>query len=1354
MTVSDDIAALPEIAGFGNVHSLQQAMARDTTGHLKNLVQQFIAATDPETRSSIVTTLIYAWTGVENVDPTSRAAKMIYGNAIGDARKLEALEEFLGENYEGIWCWGEIDPNPHGPAAKILLTAFDELTEYVSSQLLIQTTFKDLYESINLVWNDTTGTYTIDTSNTIALLKKSYDTNAVQGQLLLAEFATTLKYVGDFGSSVIISIQSYGNTTSTGFLGNLTNFGLSNTIGDASDNNLYGSDSTNDALYGLAGNDNLSGGGGNDTLNGGTGNDYLQGGDGSDCYVFSRGWGQDTIFNADNDTANTNPDIISFDAGILPSQISVSRSGFDLVLSLSGTSDQITIFSYFDADGTSNNGYAVDTIQFSDGTTWNIATIKAKVLAATENNDTIAGYSGADAINGLDGSDSLRGWDGNDTLSGGNGSDTLDGDDGNDLLKGDAGNDSLYGGNGNDYLAGATGNDRLYGDDGNDTLDGGAGNDYLAGGAGADVYRFGKGSGQDTISNYDSDGLGNNADKVLLGTGIATSDVTLTRSWDDLIISLNGTDDQLTIQSYFNNDADSSNAVETIQFEDGTTWDIANVKANIVTAAIYPSITFEGTPLNDNLLGGSGDDSLYGKDGNDTLNGASGNDYLDGGYGNDTYLFAIGSGKDTIYSNDINTDKLDIVQFGTGILPTDVTLQRSNSDLILTINGTSDSLCIYNYFSDDAAGGYQVEKIAFANGTVWNVATVKQKVLAATALDDACYGYATADSLMGLGGNDTLRGGNGNDTLDGGMDDDQLYGEDGNDVLRGGTQDDNLDGGAGNDALFGQDGQDSLYGYDGNDTLDGGTGNDALDGGAGNDTYLFGLGYGKDTIFSHDDTTGKQDVVQFGTGILPTDVTLQRSNSDLILTINGTSDSLCIYNYFSDDAAGGYQVEKIAFANGTVWNVATVKQKVLAATALDDACYGYATADSLMGLGGNDTLRGGNGNDTLDGGMDDDQLYGEDGNDVLRGGTQDDNLDGGAGNDALFGQDGQDSLYGYDGNDTLDGGTGNDALDGGAGNDTLTGSLGNDSLSGGDGNDLLDGGLGNDVLTGGAGTDTVAYGWATAAVTVNLNTTTAQNTGAGGIDTITTVENITGGSGSDRLIGSSGDNVIIGGAGNDTLTGSLGNDSLSGGDGNDLLDGGLGNDVLTGGAGTDTVAYGWATAAVTVNLNTTTAQNTGAGGIDTITTVENITGGSGSDRLIGSSGDNVIIGGAGNDTLTGGSGNDTLIGGLGRDTLMGGAGYDTFVYTATAETAVGSNRDVITDFASGDKISLSSIDANTLVSGDQAFTYSGLTAFTGVAGQLIYSNGILSGDTNGDKTADFQIQLSNKATLIASSFIL
>ncbi|MDD5297132.1 MAG: hypothetical protein PHU46_09470 [Rhodocyclaceae bacterium] len=37
--VSAEIEALPDLAGFGNVHSLHQAMARDTSGRLKSLVQ-------------------------------------------------------------------------------------------------------------------------------------------------------------------------------------------------------------------------------------------------------------------------------------------------------------------------------------------------------------------------------------------------------------------------------------------------------------------------------------------------------------------------------------------------------------------------------------------------------------------------------------------------------------------------------------------------------------------------------------------------------------------------------------------------------------------------------------------------------------------------------------------------------------------------------------------------------------------------------------------------------------------------------------------------------------------------------------------------------------------------------------------------------------------------------------------------------------------------------------------------------------------------------------------------------------------------------------------------------------------
>ncbi|VVM25282.1 hypothetical protein BSPWISOXPB_5545, partial [uncultured Gammaproteobacteria bacterium] len=42
--VNDVIANLPNLAGFGNVHSLHQAMALDTSGELQDLVEQVISA--------------------------------------------------------------------------------------------------------------------------------------------------------------------------------------------------------------------------------------------------------------------------------------------------------------------------------------------------------------------------------------------------------------------------------------------------------------------------------------------------------------------------------------------------------------------------------------------------------------------------------------------------------------------------------------------------------------------------------------------------------------------------------------------------------------------------------------------------------------------------------------------------------------------------------------------------------------------------------------------------------------------------------------------------------------------------------------------------------------------------------------------------------------------------------------------------------------------------------------------------------------------------------------------------------------------------------------------------------------
>jgi serralysin len=79
-----------------------------------------------------------------------------------------------------------------------------------------------------------------------------------------------------------------------------------------------------------------------------------------------------------------------------------------------------------------------------------------------------------------------------------------------------------------------------------------------------------------------------------------------------------------------------------------------------------------------------------------------------------------------------------------------------------------------------------------------------------------------------------------------------------------------------------------------------------------------------------------------------------------------------------------------------------------------------------------------------------------------------------------------------------------------------------------------------------------------------------------------TIENATGGEGSDSITGNQSANILKGNAGNDTIYGKEGSDHLYGGAGNDLLYGDSGNDTIyaddgsdtiDGGAGIDTIKY-------------------------------------------------------------------------------------------------------------------------------------------------------------------------------------
>ncbi len=354
--------------------------------------------------------------------------------------------------------------------------------------------------------------------------------------------------------------------------------------------------------------------------------------------------------------------------------------------------------------------------------------------------------------------------------------------------------------------------------------------------------------------------------------------------------------------------------------------------------------------------------------------------------------------------------------------------------------------------------------------------------------------------------------------------------------------------------------------------------------------------------------------------------------------------------------------------------------------------------------------------------------------------------------------------------------------------DTLSGLAGNDSLFGNGGNDVLMGGAGDDALNGDGGTDTADYSDATGGVTVNLGTAGAQAIGGGrGSDTLGSIEDVVGSGFGDTLTGDGNANRIDGGAGVDVISGLGGDDVLIGGtsgdtvDGgadNDLVAGGAGNDTLIGGSGIDTLDYSGFGGAVIVNMSNAAAQNTNAGGTDTLSGFENIfggnfndefvgttggnlmQGGSGSDQISGLGGADVIEGGIGNDTLQGGGGDDLITGGAGRDIMAGGTNNDTFAFLAVSDSAVGGQRDRINDFTQGgDLVGLSAIDAVS-GGGDNAFTFIGGSAFSSTAGELRFfqlagpGQTVVEGDVDGNGAADFQIAFLGLHIFNAGDFVL
>ena len=600
------------------------------------------------------------------------------------------------------------------------------------------------------------------------------------------------------------------------------------------------------------------------------GNDSLYGLYGDDTYILRRGTGHDAVFEG-RDRRGTwqgdrrgasGTDRVLLASGIGAADVRVRRDGDHLLIELLGAAgadgvrpatDSLKIDGYF-IDATMR----VETVEFADGSKWAAAKLDAVALAGGTGRDKLVGSRGAD-----------------------------------------------------NFDSAAGGNDSLYGQDGGDT------------------YVLRRGTGHDTVyEGRDSRGRWQlrrgfgGADRVLLGSGIAAADVRMRRDGVHLVVELLGAvdaegvrpvTDSLRIDSHY---AGAPARIEKVEFADGTVWGAARFSAADLpgaSEAAPPSYTQATEPLR----GDTRNESLHGRaDRNDIFDAdAGGNDILYGKEGNDVYRLGAGTGHDEVqdhyYRFSAIGDANDVVEIEAGFKPGDVQLRRDANHLYIQLLGpadedgvrsVTDSLKIAQHYALATA---EIEKVKFADGTVWTAAQFDQVAIRGGSGRDLLQGRADMDDVF-----DADAGGN-----------DILYGKEGNDVYR-------LGAGTGHDEV-----QDHYYRFS------------AI--GDANDVVEIEAG------FKPGDVQLRRDANHLYIQLLgPADEDGVRS----------VTDSLKIAQYYALATA---EIEKVKFADGTAWTAVQFDQVAIRGTAGRDLLLGRADMADVFDAdaGGNDILYGKEGND-------------------------------------------------------------------------------------------------------------------------------------------------------------------------------------------------------------------------------------------------------------------------------------------------------------------------------------------------------------------------------------------------------
>ena len=152
-------------------------------------------------------------------------------------------------------------------------------------------------------------------------------------------------------------------------------------------------------LGGTSGSDHLVGTFRTDVLDGGAGNDLLEGGDEADIYVFGLGYGEDEIRETVTQAILSEQDQLRFGPGITLEDLAFERDGNDLIISMVGTSDALTITGQF-AYSSWYTWWDVDQFRFDDGSTLSAVDVQQIILTGTTDDDHMVGFMTGDTLNG------------------------------------------------------------------------------------------------------------------------------------------------------------------------------------------------------------------------------------------------------------------------------------------------------------------------------------------------------------------------------------------------------------------------------------------------------------------------------------------------------------------------------------------------------------------------------------------------------------------------------------------------------------------------------------------------------------------------------------------------------------------------------------------------------------------------------------------------------------------------------------------------------------------------------------------------------------------------------------------